>query len=160
MSAWPEPVERVAAYLREAGAEARIEEFEAGTPTAADAARAVGCEPAQIVKSLVFVCDDRFVLALVPGDRRADDAKVARAAGAERARVAKAAEVEIATGFAPGAVAPFPAPRVNGVLVDRLLLAHEVVWIGAGSPKHIAALAPSELARVARATPADLVREG
>ena len=32
---WPEPVERVAAYLRSAGAEARLEELEAGTATAA-----------------------------------------------------------------------------------------------------------------------------
>src|SRR5262245_33376159 len=41
---WPEPVERVAAYLRAAGAEARLEEFAASTPTAEAAARAAGCE--------------------------------------------------------------------------------------------------------------------
>ena len=160
MSAWPEAVERVAAYLREAGAEARLEEFAAGTPTAADAARAVGCEQSQIVKSLVFVCDDRFVLALVPGDRRADAAKVARAAGATRARVARAEEVQVATGFGPGAVAPIPGGRVDGVLLDRSLLAHDVVWMGAGSPNHVAAISPAELARVSRGTPADLTAEG
>ena len=160
MTTWPEPVERVASFLRTAGAEARLEEFEAGTPTAADAARAVGCEQAQIVKSLVFVCDGRPVFALVPGDRRADSAKVAKAAGAQKARIATAEEVEAATGFAPGAVAPFPAPAVERVLIDRTLLRHDVVWIGAGSPNHIAALAPAELVRVARAAPGDLVREG
>ena len=160
MRAWPEAVERVAAYLRESATEARIEEFRAGTPTAADAARAVGCDPAQIVKSLVFLCDDRAVLALVPGDRRADPGKVARAAGAERASVARAAQVEEATGFPPGGVAPFPLRAIERVLIDRLLLAHDVVWIGAGSPNHLAALAPFELARGARATAADLVREG
>ena len=53
-SEWPEPVERVSAYLRAAGVEARLEEFEAGTPTAEAAAEAVGCEPGRIVKSLVF----------------------------------------------------------------------------------------------------------
>ena len=159
MRSWPESVERVAAHLREAGVEARLEEFTAGTPTAADAARAVGCEQAQIVKSLVFVCDDRFVLALVPGDRRADPEKVARGAGAGSARVARPEEVEAATGVGPGAVAPFPLRRVDRVLVDRTLLAHDVVWFGAGSPNHVAALAPAELARVAQATAADLVRE-
>ena len=50
------------------------------------------------------------MLALVPGDRRADPEKIARAAGAAKARIARAAEVEEATGFAPGAVAPFPLP--------------------------------------------------
>ena len=43
VTAWPEPVERVSNFLRDAGAEARIEEFADGTPTAADAAAAVGC---------------------------------------------------------------------------------------------------------------------
>ena len=159
MESWPESVERVAVYLRDSGVEARLEEFSAGTPTAADAARAVGCEQGQIVKSLVFVCGDRFVLALVPGDRRAEPEKVARAAEAQAVRVANAAEVEQATGVGPGGVAPFPVPRVERVLIDRTLLAHDVVWFGAGSPNHVAALAPAELARVARATPADLVRE-
>ena len=85
---WPEPVERVAAYLREAGAEARLEEFESVTATAADAARAAGCALGQIVKSLVFLCDGKTLLVLVPGDRRADPAKIAAAAGCERAKVA------------------------------------------------------------------------
>ena len=44
MSTWPESVENVAAFLRAAGAEARLEEFDAETATAADAARAVGAE--------------------------------------------------------------------------------------------------------------------
>jgi prolyl-tRNA editing enzyme YbaK/EbsC (Cys-tRNA(Pro) deacylase) len=153
---WPEPVERVAAALRAAAVEARLEEFPAGTTTAEAAAQAAGCELAQIVKSLVFVCDQGFVLALVPGDRRADADKVARAAASERARIATAAEVVAATGFEPGAVAPFPAPRVERVIVERTLLAHELVWIGAGSPRHLAGLAPVDLLRIAGAAPADL----
>ena len=157
MTAWPEPVERVASFLRDAGAEARVEEFRQGTPTAEDAARAVGCELGQIVKSLVFECDGRPVVALVPGDRRADPAKVARAAGCDRARVASADRVAEVTGFEPGAVAPFPLPDVERALIERRLLAHEVVWVGAGSTRHMAGLAPTELARLARAEPADLL---
>jgi prolyl-tRNA editing enzyme YbaK/EbsC (Cys-tRNA(Pro) deacylase) len=148
---WPEPVERVATFLRESGAEARLEEFDTGTPTAADAARAAGCELAQIVKSIVFDCGDRFVLALTPGDRRADAKKVAAAAGCTRARVASAAQVVEATGFAPGAVAPFPVRKVERVLIDRTLLAHDRVWIGAGSERHLASLPPTELVRLTRA---------
>jgi Cys-tRNA(Pro) deacylase len=154
---WPPPVQRVAAFLRESHAEARLEEFPQGTPTAEAAARAVGVDEAQIVKSLVFVCDGRPVVALVPGDRRADAGKVARAVGAESARVASRQEVEGATGFAPGAVAPFPLPGVEQVLIDRSLLAHEHVWVGAGSPRHMACLRPAELARLARARQMDAV---
>jgi prolyl-tRNA editing enzyme YbaK/EbsC (Cys-tRNA(Pro) deacylase) len=156
MTDWPEAVERVAVYLREAGAEARVEEFPDGAATAAAAAEAIGCELRCIVKSLVFECDERPVLALVPGDRRADGAKIAAAVGAERARVLPAARVAAVTGFEPGAVAPFPLPDIDRVLIDRTLLVHERVWIGAGSERHMAGLAPTELVRLTRAVPLDL----
>lgn len=158
-ASWPEPVERVAAYLREAGAEARLEELESGTATAEDAARAAGCPLSQIVKSLVFVCDGRPVVTLVPGDKRADPDKIARAAGAVEARIARADEVEEATGFAAGAVAPFPLPNVDRVLIDQSLLGHDVVWVGAGSIFHMAALNPSVLTRLAKAQPTDAVQD-
>jgi len=154
---WPEPVERVAAFLRQSGAEARLEEFPIGTPTARDAARAAGCELAQIVKSVVFDCGGRYVVVLTPGDRRADGGKVAAAAGCASARVATRAQVVEATGFAPGAVAPFPLRAVERVLVDQTLLTHDLVWIGAGSPNHLAALAPAELVRLTRAQPLDAI---
>lgn len=155
--AWPEPVERVTAYLREAGAEVRVEEFPDGTPTAHAAARAVGCELGQIVKSLVFRCDNRPIVAMIPGDRRADSEKVARAAGSRFARIAGPDEVTEATGFEPGAVAPFPLPRVEHLFIDPTLLSHRVVWIGAGSERHMASLAPTELVRLSRARPMDVV---
>jgi prolyl-tRNA editing enzyme YbaK/EbsC (Cys-tRNA(Pro) deacylase) len=158
-ASWPEPVERVAEYLRMAGAEARLEELEAGTATAEDAARAAGCPVGQIVKTIVVFCDDRPVVALVPGDRRVDLDKVARAADAAKARIARGSEVEEATGFAPGAVAPFPLPNVDRVLIDQNLLAHDLVWVGAGSDMHIAGMNPSVLVRLARATPMDAVQD-
>jgi prolyl-tRNA editing enzyme YbaK/EbsC (Cys-tRNA(Pro) deacylase) len=154
---WPEEVERVAAFLRESGAESRLEEFADGTPTAEDAAKAVGCELAQIVKSLVFDCDGRSILVLVPGDRRADRGKIAAAAGCSKARIAGADQVREATGYEPGAVAPFPLRQVEAVFLDRSLLGHPLVWIGAGSERHMAALAPTELMRLSKAAPMDAV---
>ena len=156
MQRWPEPVARVAEVLRSAGVDARVEEFAEGTHTAGAAAKAVGAARAQIVKSLVFVCDGRPTLALVPGDRRADENKVAAAAGARYARVARPDEVQAATGFEPGGVAPFPAPGVSQVLMSEDLLVHDLVWVGAGSERHMAGLSPLDLARLTRAREADL----
>ena len=156
---WPEAVERVSSFLRDAGAEARLEQFADGTPTAADAAAAVGCELDQIVKSLVLVCDERPVVALVPGDRRGDPEKIAREAGASAARIATPEEVRRATGFDPGAVAPFPLPAVDVVLLERDLLRHRIVWVGAGSSSHMAGLAPAELLRLSRARPTDIAQD-
>ena len=50
-------------------------------PTAQDAANAIGCEVAQIVKSLVFLLDGQPVLALVSGANRLDESKLAAALG-------------------------------------------------------------------------------
>jgi Cys-tRNA(Pro) deacylase len=157
LSPFPEPVERVASFLRTAAIEATIEEFAAGTPTAEEAARAAGCKLEQIVKTLVFVCDGEYVLVLVPGDRRADERKVAAEMDVRDVRVARAKEVVDATGFEPGAVAPFPRRDVIAALIERTLLQHTEVWIGAGSPAHMACLAPSDLQRLAGARSADLV---
>jgi prolyl-tRNA editing enzyme YbaK/EbsC (Cys-tRNA(Pro) deacylase) len=154
---WPEAVERVARELRAAAAEATIQEFPEKTPTAEAAAKAIGCSLDQIVKSIVFVAGRSYVVALVPGDRRADAESVANAADVPEVRVATAQEVVDATGFEPGAVSPFPLPRVHAVLMERTLLQHAKVWFGAGTPAHMAALAPGELQRIADAKTADLV---
>jgi prolyl-tRNA editing enzyme YbaK/EbsC (Cys-tRNA(Pro) deacylase) len=156
---WPEPVERVAAYLRAAGAEARLEQLPARVATAQEAAQTLGCEPSQIGKAVVFDCEGVAAVVLVPGDRRADPEKVARAVGAAAARIASPEEVLAATGFEPGAVAPFPLPHVPRVLVEQLLLAGPIVWVGAGSDMHLAAVSPGELVRLSRGTPMDVVAE-
>ena len=156
VNTWPDSVERVAAALRAAQVEARIEEHAAETASAQEAADAAGCKLAQIVKSLVFVADSDLTLALVPGDRRADGKKIAAALGARKARVATADEVEALTGFEPGAVAPVGLRAPARVLVDRALVTEQLVWIGAGSPRHVAELRPADLVRVARAEVVDV----
>jgi prolyl-tRNA editing enzyme YbaK/EbsC (Cys-tRNA(Pro) deacylase) len=157
--AWPPAVERVAGALRDAKVEARVEEFPEGTPTAEEAAAAAGCDLAQIVKSLVFACDGRWVLVMVPGDRRADRAKIAREARCERVRTAGPEDVARVTGFEAGGVAPFPLPGVETILLERTLLSHDVVWVGAGSSRHMAAIAPADLVRLTKAHAVDAVSD-
>jgi prolyl-tRNA editing enzyme YbaK/EbsC (Cys-tRNA(Pro) deacylase) len=152
-------VQRVAGVLREARVEARIEEFGEDTKTATDAASAAGAPIEQIVKSLVFAGDGRPLVAMIPGHLRADTAKIAAAAGCERVKHVGADAVARLTGFPPGGVAPFPLPGIDTILIDEGLLGHEVVWVGAGSSRHMAALAPGDLVRLARARPARLAVE-
>jgi Cys-tRNA(Pro)/Cys-tRNA(Cys) deacylase len=155
----PEAVQRVADFLRAAGAEARLEECPEEIPNVRDVAKTLGVDPGQIVKSLVFVCDGRPVVVLVPGDRRADGAKIARALGAGSARVATRDEVLAATGFPPGAVAPFPLPAVGTILLEQTLLTRDYVWVGAGSERHLARLPADELLRLSRARQMDAVED-
>jgi prolyl-tRNA editing enzyme YbaK/EbsC (Cys-tRNA(Pro) deacylase) len=65
--------------------------------------------------------------------------------------------VVAATGFEPGGVAPFPRRDAVAVLMERTLLQHGQVWVGAGSPAHMAMLSAGDLQRLSGARPADLV---
>ena len=78
------------------------------------------------------------------------------AAGARYARVAAHDEVRSATGFEPGAVAPFPSSDATKVLLERDLLKHPTVWVGAGSTNHLVGLSPLDIARITRAQVTDL----
>jgi prolyl-tRNA editing enzyme YbaK/EbsC (Cys-tRNA(Pro) deacylase) len=134
-------VSRVAEALRAAGLEAEVREFPQGTRTAEEAAAAVGCAVAQIVKSLVFLRDGEPLLVLCGGDGRVDAGRL----GLQRATAAQARE---ATGFAIGGVAPVGLARPLDVLVDEALLDHEVVWAAAGTPTSVFAIGPADLVRV------------
>jgi prolyl-tRNA editing enzyme YbaK/EbsC (Cys-tRNA(Pro) deacylase) len=105
------------------------------------------------------VCGDEFVLALLPGDRRADPTKIALAADASDARVARPGEVVRATGFEPGGVSPVPPPRDTLVLIERTIISAPVVWVGGGSDRHMAMLSPYELVRLTGGSLADLAQE-
>jgi prolyl-tRNA editing enzyme YbaK/EbsC (Cys-tRNA(Pro) deacylase) len=138
------------------GIEVDARRFPEGTRTATDAARAVGCDVAQIVKSLVFIADDEPVLALTSGANRVDETKLATVLGAEQVRKASAAEVRDATGFAIGGTPPFGHDRQLTVLCDRDLAAQEVVWAAAGTPMDVFALSADRLVEAAGARVVDL----
>ena len=149
-------VERVAAAGAELGVEVVAREFPEGTRTAEDAARAIGCELVQIVKSLVFTLDGELVMALVAGTNRLDEAKLAAALGGTRVGRADAAAAKAATGFAIGGVPPFGHSSSLRTVVDEDLLELDEVWAAAGTPHHVFPIAPAELLRVAGGRAADL----
>ncbi|HEX2173394.1 MAG TPA: YbaK/EbsC family protein [Dehalococcoidia bacterium] len=121
-------------------------ELSESTRTAIEAARAVGGDVGQIVKSLVFVAGDEPILLLVSGAHQVDPDVVGRALG-RPIRPARAAEVREATGFAIGGVAPIGLSRPLTTYADPALLAFDRVWAAAGSPRSVFPIAPAELVR-------------
>jgi prolyl-tRNA editing enzyme YbaK/EbsC (Cys-tRNA(Pro) deacylase) len=150
----------VAAAVLNRGVEVR--RFPEGTKTAEDAARAIGCDLAQIVKSLVFMADDDGspVLALTSGANRVDTDRLASIAGARSVRRANPEEARVATGFAVGGTPPFGHPDPIRTFLDRDLLAHDEVWAAAGTPDAVFRTDPSELERVTGAEIADFKQSG
>jgi prolyl-tRNA editing enzyme YbaK/EbsC (Cys-tRNA(Pro) deacylase) len=141
--------DRLAECARELGIEVQVQRLEASTRTVADAAVAVGCQEAEIAKSIVFVADGDPVVCVASGRHRVDTGKVADALDVAEVRQAGAEEVRAATGFAIGGVPPFGHDLP--VLFDEELLRHRRVWAAAGDPHSLFCVDPRALARCIRA---------
>jgi prolyl-tRNA editing enzyme YbaK/EbsC (Cys-tRNA(Pro) deacylase) len=154
---------RFAATLRERGldGEVTVRETPQSTRTAPEAAAAVGCEVAQIVKSLVFrgARSGAACLALVGGDVRADPARLERALG-EPVERPDGDWVRERTGYAIGGVPPFGHREPLPTLIDRGLLAHAEVWAAAGSPHAVFPVAPARLVELTGGRVEDLADGG
>jgi prolyl-tRNA editing enzyme YbaK/EbsC (Cys-tRNA(Pro) deacylase) len=132
---WPDGVERIAAFLRAAAVEGRLEELLPGAVLPAG----------QKLRADTFDTASGALVALVPSERRVDERKLAAASSCEDVRAAPA------IGF------PFEGARV---LMDQSVLSAPAVWLEAGSPRHVLGVSPGQLARVTSAQTADLLQEG
>lgn len=149
-------VTRVVAAAREHGLDVTPRRFPEGTKTAADAAAAIGCDVAQIVKSLIFGVDDRVVLAYVSGANQLDEKKLAAAAGGAKCHRVDADTVRQATGFPIGGVPPFGHATALDVFIDPDLLQFDEVWAAAGTWNDVFPISPQDLVAASRGTVTDL----
>jgi prolyl-tRNA editing enzyme YbaK/EbsC (Cys-tRNA(Pro) deacylase) len=132
---------RVREALAAAGLQARVVEMPQTTRTAADAAKAIGCEVAQIAKSLVFRAGDDAVLVIASGTNRVDASRL----GLTKA---DADFVREKTGFAIGGVPPIGHLTPIRTLIDEDLLRFDRIWAAAGTPNAVFELTPADLPRI------------
>ena len=151
-------VERVREALRGAGHADTITMFPEGRRTAQDAANAVGCTVAQIVKSIVLRAGEQVVLVLTSGANRVDTAKIARTIG-QPVKPADGRWVRDVTGFAIGGVAPVGHLGAPRVFIDADLMRLDPVWAAAGSPRHVFRTGAADLARMTGGEIADVKEE-
>jgi prolyl-tRNA editing enzyme YbaK/EbsC (Cys-tRNA(Pro) deacylase) len=133
----------------------RVVELPASTRTAEEAARAVGAEVGQIVKSLVFVGEGGAYLFLVSGKNRLDLGKAQALVGSPLRR-ATPEEVRALTGFAIGGVPPVGHATPLPAFLDEDLTTYQRVWAAGGTPNALFALTPEELLALTGAQVADL----
>ncbi|MCP5239966.1 MAG: YbaK/EbsC family protein [Zoogloeaceae bacterium] len=142
-------VQRVEQALAALGIETSIVEFAASTRTAVEAAREIGCDVAQIAKSIVLrgLEDDSCILVIASGASRVDEKKVAALIGQPVGK-ADAAFVRARTGFAIGGVAPVGHAGPVTVLVDESLWSLDPIWAAAGAPNAVFCLSADDLHRI------------
>jgi prolyl-tRNA editing enzyme YbaK/EbsC (Cys-tRNA(Pro) deacylase) len=148
---------RVSQWLRDAGVDSGVVEFEQATRTSAEAAAAIGCEVAEIAKSIVFrgAESGQAVVVVASGSNRVSEAKVAAQVGEKLAR-ADADFVREATGYAIGGVAPIGHAKPVKLLLDADLQRFSKVWAAGGTPYSVFPLTPEELRRLTRAEWSDV----
>jgi len=148
---------RVAQLLRDAGVEAQVVEFDQPTRTSAEAAAALGCEVAEIAKSIVLrgAASGQAVIVVASGANRVSESKVAEQVGEPLAR-ADAEFVRTATGYAIGGVAPIGHATTVKILLDEDIRRFATVWAAGGTPYSVFPLKPDELRRITGAEWSDV----
>jgi prolyl-tRNA editing enzyme YbaK/EbsC (Cys-tRNA(Pro) deacylase) len=124
-------------------------ELPQSTRTAADAAKAIGCEVGQIAKSLVFraIESGSAVLVIASGTNRVNESAIAAAIG-EPIGKADADFVRARTGFAIGGVPPIGHPEPIRTFIDEDLLRFDRIWAAAGTPNAVFELSPADLGQL------------
>jgi len=98
-----------------------------------DASRVTGIPLNRITKSLVFKADGEPVLAVIPGDAKVDESKLARVLGVKRVELASFEEAEKLSGYPPGGTPPVHHKWIKRVVFDVRLTGFETIYGGGGA---------------------------
>ena len=121
-----------------------------------EAAAAQGINPADIVKTLVVKRHDGdYLLALIPGDRQIDWAKLRAVVGVNKLRLPDAEDALAATGYARGTITPFGAQGNWPVYADASVVGRRIS-MGAGASGRSLWVEADDLIRGFGATVADI----
>jgi prolyl-tRNA editing enzyme YbaK/EbsC (Cys-tRNA(Pro) deacylase) len=137
---------RVQKFLEEMGGSYQVKELSGSTRTAQEAAESVGCDVAQIAKSLVFKERESGepILVIASGANRVDLKKI-RAVTSLTLKRADGNYVKKKTGFAIGGVPPVAHKEHLKTLLDEDLKQHPSIWAAAGTPFALFQLVPGDL---------------
>ena len=137
-------IEKVREYFKRFGMDGKILELNESSATVELAAKALGCEPCRIAKTLSFHAGDRGVLVVAAGDAKVDNRKFKEFFGA-KAKMLSPEEAETLVGHAVGGVCPFAVNEGVEVYLDASLKRFQTVFPACGSSNSAVELTPEEL---------------
>ena len=142
-------IDRVKTYFRQYGMEEKVKEFDVSSATVELAARALGCEPCRIAKTLSFMADGQAVLIVAAGDARIDNPRY-KARFGTKAKMLSPEEAENLIGHAAGGVCPFAVNEGVEVYLDESLKRFQTVFPACGSGNSAIELTIEELERYSK----------
>lgn len=142
-------VARVKEALQIKGLAFEIKEFSESTRTANEAAAVIGCQVAQIMKSLLFrtVESKQPILILVSGKNRVNERSIEALVG-EKIVKADADFTREVTGFTIGGIPPLENEKIHTVFIDQDLLDFEILWAAAGTPFAVFSLLSCDIQKI------------
>ena len=143
-------IDNVRKYFKEYGREKDILEFAVSSATVSDAAIAIGCEEANIAKTMSFMVDDNPILIVLAGDRKIDNAKFKQVFKC-KAKMIPMDDLGDLIGHEAGGVCPFGINDGVKVYLDESLKRFEFVYPACGSSNSAIKLTISELEKYANA---------
>ena len=139
-------------HLESAGIEYKIKRHSRDVYTCEDAAKKRGVKIEQIVKTMIVKKPDgELIVILIPGNKRLNTKKLAKILGCKKVQIAPKEEVEKATGYKIGAIAPIGVKREMKIYMDKDVLKEEIVDISSGRPDAGIELKSEDLAKVTKA---------
>lgn len=150
-------VDKLRTFLKNKEVDFRILRFNSKTTTVKEAERALGINRAKIVKTILFV-DEKInpILAIVTGNRRVDEKKLARVCGLKSVRKAAPEEVKMFTGYDVGALPPVGHNILT--VIDEDVLKNDVVYGGGGDVNSLLEIKTRDLKRLTNAIIAKIAR--
>jgi Cys-tRNA(Pro) deacylase len=144
------------------GFDIQLMEYTESTATSELAAAAIGCEVAQIAKSICLIVDkDKPLLVVASGTQSVDDRKIATMfnVGRKKVRLAKAEECIEIFGYPPGGVPPV-GHRTKGIPIylDNNLKQFDRIYAAAGTANINFGITCEQLEVVTQGTWADVVK--
>ena len=125
-------INKVKKYFESIGELDRILEFDESTATVDEAAKAVGCTPGNIAKTISLLVDDKAILILLAGDVKIDNHKF-KDTFHTKTKMIPIDEVEGYIGHAVGGVCPFVVNEGVPIYLDESLKRFETVYPAAGN---------------------------
>lgn len=135
-----------------------LKEFDEGTKTAEDAAEVIGCEVAQIAKSIVMKAGDELLVVITSGVNKVDEKELAEKMEVHPENVGPANpdEVKEELGWGIGGVPPFAHETDPRIFLDAHLESFGTVWAAAGTPNAVFPIGVDELKEVTNPERIDL----
>ena len=137
-------IDKVRKYLKKFNKDEDILEFSVSSATVKDAAIAIGCDEANIAKTMSFIVYEQPILIVVAGDKKIDNSKFKQAFNC-KAKMIPSENLGELIGHEAGGVCPFGINNGVDVYLDISLKDFDIIYPACGSSNSAVKLTIKEL---------------